>query len=212
MGFLPEQDARRKLATRQKILEGAFKLFAEKTIAAVNMTEVAENVGVSFMTVYRHFDKKPDLVLAVNTWAWDQYKQKKPLEVDLTKMTGGQFYCLFIDKIIDLYRNEPNILRFNQYFNAYIKNEKIPAVKMVSFDDFIENLRNKFHAGYEIGMKDGTLRADIPENEMFSATLHLMLAAVTRYAVGLVYDGGIDPLQELFLLKKMLVREYVVEK
>ena len=44
---------------------------------------------------------------------------------------------------------------------------------------------------------------------MFAATLHLMLAAATRYAVGLVYLDGSDPEQELRLLKNMFLREYV---
>jgi hypothetical protein len=37
-----------------------------------------------------------------------------------------------------------------------------------------------------------------------------MLAAVTRYAVGLVYHGGADPEKELTLLKDLLFRQYVV--
>ena len=47
---------------------------------------------------------------------------------------------------------------------------------------------------------------------MFSSVFHIMLAAITRYAVGLVYDANIDPIQELYLLKKMLMREYTVQK
>ena len=37
---------------------------------------------------------------------------------------------------------------------------------------------------------------------------HLMLAVATRYAVGLVYEGGVDPEKELILQKSMLLREY----
>ena len=45
---------------------------------------------------------------------------------------------------------------------------------------------------------------------MFSATLHLMLAAVTRYAVGLVYLRGPDPEQEL-LLRDLLVERFTIQ-
>ena len=61
-----------------------------------------------------------------------------------------------------------------------------------------------------MGEQDGTLRTDVPEKKMFSLTLHLMLAAVTRYAVGLLYDAGIDPEEELTELKDMLMRRYTV--
>ena len=45
---------------------------------------------------------------------------------------------------------------------------------------------------------------------MFSTTLHLMLAAVTRYAVGLVYipENGLDAEKELEKLKEALLMRY----
>ena len=43
---------------------------------------------------------------------------------------------------------------------------------------------------------------------MFSSTFHIMLAAVTRYAVGLVYKGT-NPDSELVLLENALLREYI---
>lgn len=72
----------------------------------------------------------------------------------------------------------------------------------------VGSLEARIHALYRKALEDHTLRTDIPWNGMFSATLHLMLAAVTRYAVGLVYDGGIDPEKELMLQRNMLIREF----
>ena len=45
---------------------------------------------------------------------------------------------------------------------------------------------------------------------MFSTTLHLMLAAVTRYAVGLVYipESGFDAEKELEKLKEAMMLRY----
>ncbi len=53
------------------------------------------------------------------------------------------------------------------------------------------------------------LRTEVPEDEMFSVTLHLMLAAVTRYAVGLAYKPeGFDEMRELEIQKEMLLLRY----
>ena len=61
-----------------------------------------------------------------------------------------------------------------------------------------------------LSMFSGTLSSVLPGK--FARRLNaLMLAAVTRYAVGLVYDAGVDPEREILLLKKMLLREYVTE-
>ena len=58
--------------------------------------------------------------------------------------------------------------------------------------------------------QDHTIRTDEPEELMFSKTLHLMLAVVTRYAVGLVYtpENGFDPEKELLFQKNMILKEY----
>ena len=48
---------------------------------------------------------------------------------------------------------------------------------------------------------------------MLSFTFHVMLAAVTRYAVGLVYvSEQADPEKDLCRLAKMLLREFTTEK
>ncbi len=70
-------------------------------------------------------------------------------------------------------------------------------------------LEEAFRAIYVRGKQDHTLRTDVPEQEMFSITLHLMLAAVTRYAVGLVYQPeGFDAVKELETLKEMLLARF----
>ena len=65
-----------------------------------------------------------------------------------------------------------------------------------------------FHAVYQKAMEDGTVRTDLPETTMVSSIFHIMLAAVTRYAVGLVYKGT-NPDSELVLLENALLREYI---
>ena len=199
-------------ATRQKLLETALRVFSERTIDVVNMADVAREAKVGQGTIYRHFDKKPDLVLSVAAWAWTRYREKNARTVDTSGMTAAEVFEFYLESCIDLYRNHRDILRFNQYFNTYVKREGLPGDRMQPYMNVIESLEQRFHQNYLLGQRDGTLRTDIPEKEMFSSTLHLMLAAVTRYSVGLVYDAGIDPEKELEMLKRMLTQEYTITK
>ena len=215
MGFTPEADARKKAATRQLILETALRMFAEKSIDAVNLTEIAEVAGISFMTVYRHFDKKPDLVLAVGVYAWEQFAgavwTRRDQMEERRKMTAAEEFEYYLDSFLELYREHRDMLRFNQFFNIYLQAENIAPDAVKPYQEFIARLEKEFQAIYAKGEQDHTIRTDVPEKEMFSTTLHLMLAVVTRYAVGLVYQpgDGFNAETELETQKRMLMREYL---
>ena len=209
MGTNPEMDALRKARTKQKIIETAFHVFAEGTIDAVNLTKIAKTAGLNMTTVYAYFSSKELLVMAVSTWAWDQYIRNY-YSVEWPGGTAAKMFEFYMDGYIDLYRNHRDLLRFNQFFNVYVQRECVTKETIQPFIDVIDALAERFHVIYEQGMQDGTIRTDVTEKGIFSATLHLMLAAVTRYAVGLVYDVGVDPERELELQKKILIREYTV--
>ena len=207
MSFNPETDALRKARTRQRIIEAAFQVFAERTIDAVNMTDIAKAAGLAMTTVYAYYSSKEPLVMDVSTWAWDRYI--KGHSGAWSSGTAAEMFEFYMDGYIDLYRNHRDLLRFNQFFNVYVQRERVTAETIQPFIGVVDALAGRFHAVYARALRDGTLRTDIREEEIFSTTLHLMLAAVTRYAVGLVYDAGNDPEQELELLKRVLMREYI---
>ena len=205
-----EKDAIQIAANKQRILEQGFRLFAQYGIESVTMPKVAEAGGVDRSSVYRYYPTKLDLVIAISTNVWQDFTQKNYERLNRNKMTGAEEYASFLETFLELYRNHKDILRYNQFFNVYVANEKVSPQQMRPFTEVTEKLAERFHQIYDKARTDGTLRTDVPKNEVFSGTLHLMLAAVTRYAVGLVYDSGVDPEKELTTLKEMLLDRYTV--
>jgi AcrR family transcriptional regulator len=55
----------KKAQTRERLIEAAAKVFAEKGFAATSLDEVAEEAGLTKGAVYSNFDSKEDLVRAV---------------------------------------------------------------------------------------------------------------------------------------------------
>lgn len=200
--------ATEKEKRREEMLAAAFRLFSERSIDVVQMADIAKETGYTTRSLNRYFSAKDDLVVAVSVWAIESFtkinRQKNPEKAG----TAAEIYAFFLDSFLRMYRDHSDILRFNQHFNIYIKDRGISREQMQPYSGMIDEIRERFHAVYLKGQQDGTLRTDIPEEKIFSATLHLMLAAVTRYTVGLAYETGVDPEEELLELKDMLMNRY----
>ena len=212
MGRNLKKDAIEMAAKNQRILENGFRIFAENTIEKVTMLDVAKAAGIAISSLYRYYSTKPKLVMAISTWAWDTYvKENERIETEASKpdRTAAEIFESYLDSFLDLYHNHRNLLRFNQFFNVYLVSEDISEEEMGPYLDMVRGLERRFGRIYQRAQQDGTLCTDISEKKMFSMTLHLMLAVVTRYAVGLVYNEESDAEEELRLQKDMLVRRFV---
>lgn len=212
MGRNLKKDAIEMAAKNQRILENGFRIFAENTIEKVTMLDVAKAAGIAISSLYRYYSTKPKLVMAISTWAWDTYaKENERIETEASKpdRTAAEIFESYLDSFLDLYHNHRNLLRFNQFFNVFLVSEDISEEEMGPYLDMVRGLERRFGRIYQRAQQDGTLCTDISEKKMFSMTLHLMLAVVTRYAVGLVYNEESDAEEELRLQKDMLVRRFV---
>ena len=199
-------------ARRKELLEKGYELFSTKSIESIGMRDVAKAVGCGSTSVYRYYGSKPDFVVAVAIWKWEQFQeenQKRRPSVNFEGMTAEEIFEFYLDSFLVLYRDHKDLLRFNQFFNVYVQSEHIDKGTLSPYRDMIGRLRERFHDMYLKAEQDKTIRTDEPEEEMFSKTLHLMLAAVTRYAVGLVYipEHGFDAEKELIFQKQVLLKE-----
>jgi len=202
-----------KQAKRLHIMQNAYQLFAQHGIAPVTMPEIADASQVSRATLYRYFPSKAELVIAVNTWKWGEYIAAYDAslpQATLDQFTGAEYLRFYLDAFLDLYRYAPDILCFNYDFNSYLRHETAAPERRESFLAMVDHLGTLFHALYERGSRDGTINTSVPEASMFSSSFHIMLAAATRYAVGLVYvSPGADPEAELLMLEELLFARFV---
>ena len=208
MGFDPKQDALQKEETNRRILDAGFYIFSEKSIDKVSMANVANKAGIGIATLYRYYRTKPELVVAVGTHVWSNFiRDYTPIRND-DKMTAVEELEFFLDSFLELYKNHKKLLCFNQFFNIYIRNEAVPKKALNSYNEMVDKLVIRFHRMYVKGENDKTLCTEMSEKEMFLSIVHLMLAAVTRYAIGLVYEKDSESYKELILLKNMIMREF----
>lgn len=74
---------------RKNILEGAVEIFTDKGFDGAGMDMIAEAAGVSKITIYKHFENKEALFLAMVSEYLGENKEYKPIryerEVDLAQ-------------------------------------------------------------------------------------------------------------------------------
>ena len=209
------QDAERIAARRRTIIETGFSLFAQHGIENVSMPEIAQASGVGRATIFRYFQSKLELVVEIGAVKWReclQENQKRIPEGELARMNAAEYLGFYLDSFLYLYRNHRDILRFNQYFNIYVQTEHATPEQMKPYNEIVYELLRGCHEIYRKATEDGTVRTDVTEEALISATLHIMLATVTRYAVGLVFvpKNGSNPEEELIMLRDLLQKQYTV--
>ncbi len=208
-----EKDAAERAEKRERMLETGFRIFAEQAIEAVSMQDIANACEVGVATLYRYFNTKLSLAIAIGARQWeDYYKEVEELysERGGEGMSAAEEFEFYLDCYVRLYRKHKDILRFNWNFVAYIRHAGATAEQMKPYNDALAVYARKFHKLYVKAGKDGTLRTDIPENKLFVSSMHTMLSVAGKYAVGLVYppDGNDDRTEELIMLKNMILSAY----
>ncbi len=197
--------------TQNTLIDTAFKLYSEKTIESVTYQEISNTCGISMATIFRHYPHKQDLVIAVGTkmWqrVWGDVEMVRPTE-DLPKLKAVQRLEFFMDFIISLYQLDPRVLRFNAGFDSYARREQLSAEQLKGYYDAVEPLRERFHWLYERAKVDHTMRTDIPEEQLFFATLYAMLSTAGRMASVPVWPVRTeeDCMQALKQVKAMIMQ------
>lgn len=210
-----EKDELEMAERRERMLAEGFRIFAEKGIEPVSMQEIANACSLGVATLYRYYNTKLALVLAIGTRQWEDYGEyvtECRAARGADAMNAAEELEFYLDFYIDLYQNHKDLLRFNQNFNNYVQHEGASAEQLRTYVEAINGFSRMFHNMYEKGLRDGSIRTDLPEDKMFAATSHIMLAVAVRYAQGLLYSAGneADRTEEYALLKRMLLREYVI--
>lgn len=209
-----EKDEIEMAAKRELMLQKGFDLFSADGIEAVAMQDVARASGVGIATLYRYYNTKLLLVIDIATRQWQDYirhinAQRK--KKNAAGMSAAEEFEFYLDFYVDLYKKHKDLLRFNQDFNNYVQHEKASPKELKPYLDSIGEIAKMFHEVYEKGKADGTLKTQLPEDKMFAATSHIMLAVAVRYAQGLLYSKNEqDRTEEYELLKQMIINEYVV--
>lgn len=214
------RDEREAGRRKKQLLEAGFDLFSRHGIEAVSLQMVAETADVGIATLYKYYQNKLNLVIAISASVWEAVWKEVLQAVgpeELERRNACQLVELYCDIMLRLYRERPEILRFSANYKSYICREGVPEEQLAAQLDVLKPIDLLFHRKYEEAKEDGSIRTDLPEKELFTTITLTMLGMAERYAQGLVWAGSPtgDYGKELSHLKDMLlawVRTHRTEK
>jgi len=116
----------------------------------------------------------------------------------------------YIDRYIDLYKENSDLLNFNANFSIYIGSEDTTKDEMKPYNSIIDKFVNKFHMLYKKAQDDKTVRTDISERSIFYNIMYAMLSALSKYSSGIIHSADQDRNyeKEICQLKDMYLEYY----
>ena len=138
---------------REKLLETATSIFAEKGYAGTSVREIVEQAGVSKPVLYYYFKSKEGLFLAILDMAEDL---QKDLLAGVLKSTGN-----VLDRLLVLYRRVYAGINENRYLYKMIHGLIFGPPQGAPDYDFTRyhrHMLNAIHQIYEAGVDGGEVK------------------------------------------------------
>jgi AcrR family transcriptional regulator len=183
---------------RRRILEAAEKVFDERGIDRVTMTEIISASELRPSTIYQYFSSTDDIVWAILEVVLADFSARAKIAIDREKTALARITALLELMADDLTRKQAKV-RFLAQFDAMYARDW-PAERLLTLEAQI-NPEGFEHFSRLIreGITDGSLRADLNPELTLHAVINAVVGAQRRLAslggrVELEYGQPVDSL------------------
>lgn len=152
--------------TRERIVRATMQLHDEQGVAATSFVDVAKRAGIGAATVYRHFPKIGDLVMACGAHVWQEMRPPCPDQATAT-----------FEGLTDI---EDRLQRLVEELDAFYRRGALRLGKAASDRHHISEL-DDFLRAVEAGVAAWVEEAVRPNQP--SATTVQLLVALTDFSV-----------------------------
>lgn len=185
-----ERDKLEAERRKTQLIKAGFELFARYGIESVSLSAVAEKADVAASTMYKYFQNKASLAVAISAriWSdvWTTSREQQGADT-LAQMDPYQLFELYANTIIGLYLERPQILRYSANYKTYIRRENIPEGMLGEHLDPLRPIAELFLGSCKAAATGTPVRTDVSPEKMFSFLALTMLTMAERYAQGLVW-------------------------
>lgn len=204
-----ERDRQEAERRKAQLVEAGFELFARDGIESVSLNAVAEKAGVGVSTMYKYFQNKVNLAVAISGHIWGDVWNGMLGEQGaerLAQMNPCQLFELYADLIISIYRSRPEVLRYSGNYKTFIRREEVSEPALSEHLDPLKPIAELFLKSCGTATGQNAIRTDVSAQKMFSFIALTMLTMAERYAQGVVWTESpqANHADDLLRLKAML--------
>jgi len=157
--------------TMNFIVEEATKLFLDKSIVSVTMSDIAKRVGIGEATLYRYFQKKQNIVMQASVKL-----SKSVVETYFnlnTDTSGFTQLTSFYKAYEDIFSNHPDYFKFINELDAYIITENVSDKS--EYETNINVYKEIFENAYKKGLSDNSVKKIEDISTFYYSTTHALL-------------------------------------
>lgn len=170
------------------MIQTAFRLFCDRGIENVPLSEIAKKAGVGENTLYRYFDNKETLVLEAFVKLWDTIMNNVEQIVESVPnydtLTGYGQIKVWIEGFRHLYQTDKEFVLFSYEAKLYLLRQNIKLDRFQQ-DTLMQSFRTPCLAALDKGKKDGS----IPVKESSEDLFYAIWGTIRGYVVKIVIYG-----------------------
>jgi AcrR family transcriptional regulator len=164
---------------QQQIVEHAIKIIDEKGIQGLTIKNISKAIGISEPAIYRHFESKTDIILAVLTTlkdAADFFSQLMKHE----QGTAADKIGFIFQKMVAMFSENPSLVSVI-FAEEIFKNEE---VLKTAITDVLNKNEETLEFILKMGQDEGNVRSDIDNKVLALMIMGSLRLMVKRWYMG----------------------------
>ncbi len=189
----PDGPSQRTVHVRGKsdVVVAAARLFMEKGITNVKMTDIAEASGIGVATVYRHYSTKNRVALAAGTFLWTDFNSQITDLVesdDFLRMDGATRLERMFRLYSTNYVENASFVRFIDELDHLVSSGGVSQEDLEAYGEEVDSFYLIFEDAYQLGRQDGSVRREVDFPVFYRSVAHALIGVAQK-----LYGGEVIP-------------------
>ena len=170
---------KKRIENMKKVIQKAIELYCTNGVAKTSYKDIAEASSVASRSVQNYYPTKNDLVIAAYNEIIDILDNdiyNYTLTEEYSELSGIEQVSKLVYKSLNTVVTDENLISCIAEMEIYLQKENID-IPQKKYCDFIISLIK--HA-LKKGMKDGTIRPEIENDDLFELTLPVYLRGIRK--------------------------------